>query len=92
MLFGLGRAIEVGHLAMAHNTGYTAERLGRVALAGSFSEVRIVEGGNFDLWAILLAPAARTAEIAPMFTGTNVSALFDQADWVSDVRKLAGAR
>ena len=95
MLFGLGRAIEEGRLSMAHNTGYTAERLGRVALDAGFAEARVVEGGNYDLWALLLAPEARMEDIAAMFVGTNFAELFDETeeeDWDSQVRTIARAR
>ena len=79
MLFGHGRTIAEGNLAMTHNTGYTAQRLARVAMAAGFAEVRVMEGPHYDLWAILLAPAGRLADLAPMFRGTNVSGLFDEA-------------
>lgn len=78
MLFGHGRAIADGRLAMAHNTGFTASRLARVALASGFAEVRVIEGPHYDLWAVLLARDARLANFAPMFEGTNVAALFEE--------------
>ena len=36
MLYGHSESIGAGHIAMAHNTGFTAPRLGRVALASGF--------------------------------------------------------
>lgn len=78
MLFGHSQSIAEGRVTMAHKTGFTAPRLARVALAAGFAQVRAIEGGNFDLWAILLAPGASAAEIAPMFAGTNLARLFDE--------------
>ncbi len=36
MLYGHSRAIEEGHVHMAHRTGFTAERLGNLLLMGGF--------------------------------------------------------
>lgn len=76
MLFGHGRSIGAGKLAMAHHTGFTAARLGRVAIESGFREVRASEGRFFDLWTLLLGPEATEAAIAPMFNGTDLARLF----------------
>jgi SAM-dependent methyltransferase len=75
MLFGHSQSIAAGHVAMAHNTGFTAARLGRVALASGFAEVRLIEGANFDLWALLLGPLASLEKIAPLITGPEIAGL-----------------
>jgi len=95
MLFGHGPSIAEGHLNMAHNTGFTASRLARVALAAGFAEVRAMEGPSFDLWAVLLTPGANIEALAAMFAGTNVATLFAPNPIRSDeaeVRRVAGAR
>jgi SAM-dependent methyltransferase len=79
MLYGHGPSIAQGYTSMSHNTGFTAERIGRLALAAGFAEIRIMEGPSFDLWAALLTPKAALADIAPLFAGTNVAALFEEA-------------
>jgi SAM-dependent methyltransferase len=79
MLFGHGQSIADGQIHMAHHTGFTAPRLARVAFAAGFSEVRVMEGGNFDLWAVLLGPQASLATIAAMFDGASLAGLFDHA-------------
>lgn len=76
MLFGHSQSIADGRISMAHNTGFTAQRLARTAQAAGFGEVRIIEGGAFDLWAVLLAPGASVAEIAGAFDGTELRELF----------------
>ncbi len=76
MLFGHGRSIGAGKLAMAHHTGFTAARLARVAMESGFREVRASEGRFFDLWTLLLGPEATEAAIAPMFNGTDLARLF----------------
>jgi predicted SAM-dependent methyltransferase len=58
MLFGLSTAIEAGNLFMAHKTGFTADRFGRVLLAAGFVEVFVTKGTFFDLWALGLMPEA----------------------------------
>jgi SAM-dependent methyltransferase len=76
MLFGHSQSIADGRISMAHNTGFTAQRLARTAQAAGFGEVRIIEGGAFDLWAVLLAPGASVAEIAGAFDGSELRELF----------------
>ena len=49
MIYGHAKSISEGFSYMAHNTGFTTERLGRVALEAGFSQVRVVEGAAFDL-------------------------------------------
>jgi len=77
MLYGHSESIAAGEKAMAHNTGFTAPRLGRVALASGFAEVRVIEGANFDLWALLLAPRASLEKIASLITGPEIVKLVD---------------
>ncbi|MGO9431192.1 class I SAM-dependent methyltransferase [Rhodoblastus sp.] len=76
MLYGHGVSIANGQTSMAHNTGFTAPRLARVALEAGFAQVRTMEGECFDLWAILLAPEASVEQIAPMFADTALAELF----------------
>lgn len=77
MIFGHGRSIAEGQIHMAHHTGFTAPRLARVAFASGFAEVRVMEGGHFDLWAVLLGPQASPAKIAAMFEHSFLAGLFD---------------
>ncbi len=79
MLFGHGRSIGEGRVAMAHRTGFTAPRLARIALESGFKEVRATVGPFFDIWAILLGPQASEAAIAPMFGGSDLARLFGAA-------------
>ena len=65
---------------MAHRTGFTAERLGRVAAAAGFAEARVLEGDAFDLWAVLFMPGADRSEVRRQFSGTNISALVGGGD------------
>ncbi len=79
MLFGHGRSIAEGKVAMAHRTGFTAPRIARLALESGFREVRATEGKSFDLWAILLGPEASEASLAAMFEGSDLAKLFGAA-------------
>ncbi|WP_294537107.1 methyltransferase domain-containing protein [uncultured Rhodoblastus sp.] len=79
MIFGHSQSIADGQIHMAHHTGFTAPRLARVAFAAGFSEVRVMEGGSFDLWAALVGPQASLATIATMFEHSYLAGLFDDA-------------
>jgi len=76
MLYGHARSIESGHVYMAHKTGFTAERLGRLATQAGFAEARVLQGEHYDLWAAFLMPDVDSAEMARQFAGTNLAPLF----------------
>ncbi|WP_027577869.1 class I SAM-dependent methyltransferase [Bradyrhizobium sp. Ai1a-2] len=57
MLYGHSRAIEEGHVYMAHRTGFTAERLGNLLLMAGFSTVSVTTE-NFEVCALALMPEA----------------------------------
>lgn len=76
MIFGHSRSIAAGHVHMAHKTGFTADRLGRLATNAGFSETRVLEGDNLDLWAALMMPKVDLSALAAFFEDTNVAALF----------------
>lgn len=75
MIFGHSPSIASGHLHMAHKTGFTVDRLGRLAVNAGFAETRVHEGENYDLWAALLMPKADVTDLASLFEDTNVAAL-----------------
>jgi SAM-dependent methyltransferase len=76
MIFGHSPSIEAGRVHMAHKTGFTADRLGRLATRAGFAEARVLEGEHYDLWAALMMPKAEPSALAAFFEGTNVAALF----------------
>ena len=78
MLYGHGRSIGAGQFAMTHNTGFTADRIGRIALETGFSEARVFEGLNYDLWALLMMPETRLAQVALLFNDTEIAPLFSE--------------
>lgn len=57
MLYGHSRAIEEGHVHMAHRTGFTAERLGNLLLRAGFQTVSVTTE-NFEVCALALMPEA----------------------------------
>lgn len=75
MLFGHGASIASGNTYMAHNTGFTADRIARLFLDAGFAEVRTGKGGFFDLWALALMPEARIERLEPLFASTEQQAL-----------------
>jgi SAM-dependent methyltransferase len=76
MLFGHSPSIESGHVHMIHRTGFTRDRIGRLAVNAGFAEARVLEGENYDLWAALMMPKAQATALAPLFEDTNIAALF----------------
>lgn len=71
MMFGHGASIAQGNAYMAHNTGFTCDRLSRIALEAGFAEARVGKGQYHDLWALLLMPGARIDAIRRLFEGTE---------------------
>ena len=57
MLYGHSRAIEEGHVYMAHRTGFTADRLGNLLLMAGFTTVSVTTE-NFEVCALALMPEA----------------------------------
>jgi SAM-dependent methyltransferase len=89
MIYGHAHSIAAGRLAMTHNTGFTVQRLGRVAADAGFVETRVVEGDGYDLWALLMMPEASLAAIAEIFAATNIARLFDFPPAASATFELA---
>lgn len=58
MLFGHTRSIAEGNVYMAHKTGFTVSRLGRLLLEGGFPEAWVFNGTSFDIWAVALMSEA----------------------------------
>lgn len=76
MMFGHGDSISKGNTFMAHKTGFTVDRLGKLATAAGFPEARVISGDAFDIWAILMMPEASAQTVLPLFAGTNVGSMF----------------
>ena len=76
MIFGHSPSIEAGRVYMAHRTGFTADRLGRLATRAGFAEARVLEGESYDLWAVLMMPKAEPSILTAFFDGTNIAAMF----------------
>lgn len=72
MLYGHSRAIEDGHVHMAHRTGFTAERLGNLLLMAGFPTVSVTTA-NFEVCALALMPEADgvTIQKSLLETGFN---------------------
>jgi predicted SAM-dependent methyltransferase len=67
MIFGHSRSIEKGSAFMAHHTGFTVERLGRLLLEAGFVEARVKKTPGYDLWAVAIMPKVdRTALLAEL--------------------------
>jgi predicted SAM-dependent methyltransferase len=58
MLFGLSSAIAAGNHFMAHNTAFTADRLGRLLVDAGFAEAFTKRGTSHDIWAVAVTPDA----------------------------------
>lgn len=62
MLYGFRPSIARGNDFMAHKTGFTDLRLGRLLIEAGFAEVR-TKRAAFDLWAVAVADAGRTQDV-----------------------------
>jgi predicted SAM-dependent methyltransferase len=76
IIYGHSRSIEAGHMYMTHKTGFTTDRLGRLAMHAGFTEARVLEGENLDLWAALMMPTAEAPSLAALFQDTSIASLF----------------
>ena len=76
MIYGHSRSVETGRVHMTHKTGFTTSRLGRLAVQAGFTEARVLEGENLDLWAALMMPKAEAPALAALFQDTNIASLF----------------
>ena len=61
---------------MTHKTGFTADRIGRLATNAGFAEARVIDGEIHDLWAALMMRNANLSELAALFDGASIRALF----------------
>lgn len=52
MMFGHQASMAAGKHHMAHRTGFTAERLRAKLIECGFSEIRVMHGNAYDLWAV----------------------------------------
>ena len=84
MIFGHSCSIEMGHVHMTHKTGFTVDRLGRLAVHAGFAEARVLEGENLDLWAALMMPKAEVPALAALFEDTNIATLFSDRSLSGD--------
>jgi SAM-dependent methyltransferase len=65
VLFGLRTSVSAGNAFMAHRTGFSAERLGRLMLEAGFHEAQTWEGNAFDLWGLGLMPLTDATLVSP---------------------------
>jgi len=75
MLYGHSEFIAAGASYMAHHTGFTAQRLARIAMNAGFSQVRVIEGGSFDIWGLLLTPETSWDWLRSLLTGSSLEPL-----------------
>lgn len=79
MMFGHGASIASGFTFMAHHNGFTQERLGAVAIAAGFTEVRVGRGAAYDLWALLAMPDCSVETLRGAARGTHLEFLVAEA-------------
>ncbi|GAA5233040.1 class I SAM-dependent methyltransferase [Verticiella sediminum] len=54
MMFGHQASLAAGKRYMAHRTGFTATSIRNKLVEAGFSEVRVMQGSAYDLWAIAI--------------------------------------
>jgi hypothetical protein len=75
MMFGHSASVEAGNRHMAHKTGFTAGRLGRLLLKAGFAIV-LARTERFDLWTLALMARADKSAIQRQFQAIRF-AMFD---------------
>jgi predicted SAM-dependent methyltransferase len=78
MLFGHQKSVGAGNHYMGHKTGFTADRLGRMAMDAGFHEVRVRRAPRYDLWALMMMPDAQPDAISRGLQRTFLKGLFDE--------------
>jgi SAM-dependent methyltransferase len=73
MVYGHSPSIENGNVFMAHNTGFTAERLGNLLIDSGFHEAWTTKGTDYDLWAVALMPEADGPSIQQSLLDCNLN-------------------
>lgn len=63
MMYGHSAAIAHGSQFMAHNTGFTFDRMGRLLLEAGFPQVHIVKQTAYDLWALAMMPNTQREQL-----------------------------
>jgi predicted SAM-dependent methyltransferase len=72
MIFGHAASIQQGSHYMAHNTGFTADRMGHLLIDCGFTEALVIRGKFFDLWGLALMPMADKQGLLQGFRGTGL--------------------
>jgi len=70
MIFGHSASIERGNDFMAHRTGFSVERLGRLGLEAGFVEAHVAPGDDFALWGLFLMPETNLDAVAALLAPT----------------------
>jgi predicted SAM-dependent methyltransferase len=78
MLFGHSLSIQRGNHFMAHNTGFTLERLGRLLLEAGFGEARVNSASAFELWALATLPEVEKVSLFQELKKNNLGLLIDE--------------
>ncbi len=73
MLFGHRASVARGNAFMAHRTGFTDIRLGRLLLEAGFAHVSTKRASGFDLWAAAMMPQANVQECLTTLAMTGLS-------------------
>jgi len=72
MLYGHSPSIGRGNTFMAHKTGYTCDRLGRLIVEAGFAEALVTNASPFELLAIALMPMADRGRLVADLRGHGV--------------------
>ena len=75
MMFGHSSSIAAGEVYMAHNTGFSQDSLGRIAMEAGFEEAQVGKDHQFNLWALLLMPDAPEDVVVKCLRGTDAEFL-----------------
>ena len=72
MIYGHSASIKSGAVFMAHHTGFTPDRLGRLLIDCGFAEALVIKGTFYDLWGLALKPTTDKQNLLSHFRATGL--------------------
>ncbi|MDX6805793.1 class I SAM-dependent methyltransferase [Terrihabitans rhizophilus] len=79
MIYGHTASISRGKHYMAHNTGFTEQRIGELLIRSGFDLCHVKRGAHWDLWALGLKDRASSDEVLGKLRASGLDLVEDEA-------------
>ncbi len=73
-------SIMAGNRFMAHKTGFTVARLGRLAMEAGFTQAHVGRRSDYDLWAVLSKSETNMMQMNEFLQNSAAAFLFETVD------------